>query len=167
MSRRLVMALAAVAVLAVSTTAVAATGKQITISGGVKFDPQKQQITDTQHFSSADSIRAGKVKIVNRTKTGDPHTLSLVKKSQLPRKGNAFPKCSACDAFFGAHQFPEDGPPAQPLVDVGKAGFSEPGDSIVMAPGKGATIDVTAAKGTTLYYICIFHPWMQGKFKVR
>jgi hypothetical protein len=34
--------------------------------------------------------------------------------------------------------------------------------------GSGSTVKfkVTAKAGTTLHYLCIIHPWMQGRFRV-
>ena len=43
------------------------------------------------------------------------------------------------------------------------------GDSIALAPKgphKTATVVVSAPAGTTLYYVCAIHPWMQGEIKV-
>ena len=33
--------------------------------------------------------------------------------------------------------------------------------------GSTVTFKVTAKAGTTLRYLCIIHPWMQGSFKVK
>ena len=44
-----------------------------------------------------------------------------------------------------------------------------PGDSGITGNGtKGESIDlkVTAAKGKTLYFMCLIHPWMQAVVKV-
>ena len=41
------------------------------------------------------------------------------------------------------------------------------GDSAFIAPGqKSFSFKVTAKKGSSLYYYCAIHPWMQGKLKV-
>jgi hypothetical protein len=63
------------------------------------------------------------------------------------------------------------GPSPHPLVDVGAAGFNAPGDSIVTGPkaqpgGQPVTFKVTAAPGTTLNFLCVIHPWMEGRFSV-
>jgi hypothetical protein len=55
----------------------------------------------------------------------------------------------------------------KPLVNVGAAGFDQPGDSIIVPPGGKVSFDVTADEGTNLNFLCALHPWMQGKFKVR
>jgi hypothetical protein len=49
-------------------------------------------------------------------------------------------------------------------VDVNKPGVDGPGDSYFIAPtAKKLTFKVTAKKGTTLYFLCAIHPWMQAK----
>jgi hypothetical protein len=40
------------------------------------------------------------------------------------------------------------------------------GDSILILPGQIITVTVTAAPGTHLHFVCIFHPWMQGEIIV-
>ena len=79
-----------------------------------------------------------------------------------------------CGAIAKSHgvnpEGPPLGPPPNPLVNVGAAGFGTPGDSIVIGPkghGGQATFKVTARPGTTLSFICIIHPWMQGRFLVK
>ena len=42
------------------------------------------------------------------------------------------------------------------------------GDSAFIAPDqKTFKFRVTADKGSTLYYYCAIHPWMQGKIRVK
>jgi imidazolonepropionase-like amidohydrolase len=48
-------------------------------------------------------------------------------------------------------------------------GFDVEGDSVVLAPKgphKTEKVVVSAPPGTTLYYLCAIHPWMQGKIVV-
>jgi plastocyanin len=105
----------------------------------------------------------GTLKIVDRDKTGEPHTVTIVKKSELPKSF----KCPACDQAFQDHQASEDGPPKNILVNKGPEGFDEAGDSVFFAKGQPAKVTVSAKKGSTLYYLCAVHPWMQGKVVVR
>jgi hypothetical protein len=97
---------------------------------------------------------------------------------------------AACDQYLGAHapvvtdQGPQ--PPFVSAVDDLKASAAQPpqlngqGDSVIVAEaGKaypstvGGTISdsvsavITAARGSTLTYICALHPWMQGTIEVR
>jgi len=107
--------------------------------------------------------------------TEDGHTLSIVKPSQLPHSLKQIENCSVCGEIAKSHGVNPEGPPSQgpppiPLVNVGLAGFNQPGDSVVIGPkghGGPATFKVTAAPGTTLNFICAIHPWMQGRFQVK
>ena len=170
MSRRLMVAIAAVAVLGASTTAVAQNKKpEIRIVGGTVFKPGKY-VKDNQRFKAAVvTVKSGKtVTWTNKTKT-DPHTISLV--SKLPK---SFEDCEACGTYAEKHEFNEEtGEPGVMVVDEGEEGFDTPdGDSFVIAPGnsgapKTGTVKVSAPAGTTLKYFCAVHPWMQGKIKVK
>ena len=165
-------ALAAAAVLAAPATAAT---PALNIIGGGSMKPNRW-VKDTQRFSrDVVNVKSGDtLSVVNKTK-GEPHTFSLVKKSDQPRRISQMEACfekGVCGQFFGAHEVPEgDGPPGKPLVDVGGEGFESPGDSIVIspkgAPGSTAKVKITAAKGKTLYFLCAVHPWMQGQVKVK
>jgi len=41
------------------------------------------------------------------------------------------------------------------------------GDSLLMLPGHSISSVITAPPGTTLYYLCAIHPWMDGSITVR
>jgi hypothetical protein len=166
---------AVVAALGVSALvigpAVAAGGgpAKLRIVGGVTVKPGTS-ITDDQRFAARNlRVRSGQtVRLRNRARTEDPHTLSLVRRRDLPRTPAETFECEACGPFFGAHQVNEEtGDVGQPLVNVGKEGFDQPGDSIFVPPGGTVRFDVTADEGRTLYYLCAVHAWMQGKLRVR
>ena len=73
-----------------------------------------------------------------------------------------------CGEIFGAHGVNEQtGDIANPVVNVGAAGFDQPGDSMFIPPHGRVSFDVTAPAGTTLHFMCAIHPWMQGRIKVR
>jgi plastocyanin len=114
-------------------------------------------------------IRAGgTITIDNRS--DEPHTFSLVKGSQLPRNLRQAEKCfeGACGALAQAHGFPEgEGPPANPLVNLGATGFDSPGDSVFFDPKTKTNEQITAKKGQTLYFLCIIHPQMQSRIAVK
>ena len=115
----------------------------------------------------------GTLTIVN--KTDQPHSLSLVKKSQLAKNMAQMEACfgrGPCDELAVAHGAidPETGEqqdPTVPLVNVGKAGFDQPGDSVVFAPKSKTKVKITAKKGAQLNFLCAIHPWMQGKLAVK
>ena len=82
--------------------------------------------------------------------------------------------CEACGPLMAAHEAnPETGEVGKPLVEAGAAGFhtggdkTAAGDSIYLPPKGKVTFKVTAAKGTTLNFICAVHPWMIGTIKVK
>jgi|SoiMethySBSTD1v2_1073268.scaffolds.fasta_scaffold114012_2 plastocyanin len=115
-------------------------------------------------------VKSGATITINN-KSEEPHTFSLVKKSEVPRTLAKAGKCfegGACARLSQAHGFPEgEGPPANPLVNVGAAGFDAPGDSVFFDPKSKTPEQITAKKGQTLYFICIIHPQMQSRIKVR
>jgi hypothetical protein len=174
-STRGVLALGGVAALCASALVIAPAIAQapqqakIDIVGGVKLKAGVS-ITDDQRFAPRDrSVRSGgKVRLVNKAKTQDPHTISLVKRSDLPRTAQQAFECAACGPFFAAHEVnDETGDVGKPVVNVGQAGFDQPGDSLFFGPGATVRFDVSADAGKTLYYLCAVHAWMQGKLRVR
>jgi hypothetical protein len=120
----------------------------------------------------------GTLHVVNTVATEGPHTFSVVRKSQLPRTAAQTNNCKICNKIaqeFGITD-PND-PNAQPKFQYVENGtgsatppnVDRPGDSGLTGPGKrGESIDlkVTAKKGTTLYFLCAIHPWMQAKVVV-
>ncbi len=176
-SRRALAAGAFGVVLAMGGTAIAAGGgaparARIVIKGGESFKPNAY-IKSTLHFGTGTvRVRTGAtVTLVNTT--GDPHTLSIVKPSQLPRRIGQVENCGVCKSIAKSHGVnpgsESSGPPAHPLVNVGAAGFDQPGDSVIIGP-KGphgsVSFKVTAKPGATLHFMCAIHPWMQGRFVV-
>jgi len=114
----------------------------------------------------------GFLKVVN-TKPGEgPHTVSIVKKKDLPTSFN----CPVCNKLGKAHGADpnSEGPPKFQFVENGEgqnnpADFNKPGDSGITGPNKGDKfkVKVTAPAGKTLHFMCIIHPWMQAKVKVQ
>jgi hypothetical protein len=154
-SLRMGVVVAVTASLCVAVPAVAQAPKnaKLRIVGGVQMQPGKF-IRDDQRFKPGNlNVRSGgSVTLRNRAKTEDPHTLSLVNKSDLPRTPQEAFECEACGPFFAAHQVNEEtGDVGQPLVNVGETGFDQPGDSIFVPPGGTVRFDVSADKGKTLY----------------
>jgi plastocyanin len=103
-------------------------------------------------------------------KTQDPHTVTIATtKAQLPTDFDeaAPPTCKPC--AVAAKHGGGNGPPKHWVLNAGKPGLDTLGDSIALAPKgphKTATVVVSAPAGTTLYYVCAIHPWMQGEIKV-
>jgi hypothetical protein len=177
--RRLAAAVFGATLLALAGTALAAGGKgpakaKVFIRGTESVVPNAF-LKISFHFDSGTvPIRSGgTVTLTNLTPDG--HTLSIVKRSQLPRTIRQLQNCSVCVAIAKSHGInfegpPTAGPPPILLVNVGAPGFDAPGDSVVIPPkGRGGpvTFKVTARPGTILNFMCAFHPWMQGRFLVK
>jgi plastocyanin len=116
--------------------------------------------------------KGGTVTLVDTSK--EDHTFSLVKRSQVPttlRKLNGcFTPKGVCGKLAVEHgainpQTGEEQEPTTLRVDVGKAGFNQPGDSVVVPGGKRVKVKVTSTQ--PLYYICAIHPWMQGAINAK
>jgi plastocyanin len=166
---------AAFVALALAATAGPATGQaarpRIDVIGGNVYKVNMWAKSTLRFKPRRRTVESGaEVRIVNRTV--EPHSFSLVKKADLPETKKEIESCAEgiCGRLAAAHEFPsDDGPAARPVVDAGRTGFDRPGDSVVFEPkgeGDPVTIEVTAAKGRTLYFMCGFHPWMQGSLKV-
>jgi plastocyanin len=120
------------------------------------------------------TVKSGATVTVVNKAASQPHTVSFVKASQVPKIKKAIDRCGnlqggVCLALAKAHQaYPQTGDVKVPVVDVGRPGVDRAGDSFFIAPGaKRLSFKVTAKKGTTLHYLCVIHPWMQGTIKVR
>lgn len=132
-------------------------------------------------FTGPRKVSSGsQLTIVNATdpsKVG-PHTFTLVKKNNLPKDEQAIKDCAKLKTDFCAgivkdHKVDfKTGTVGKPNIDVGKTGwdksYGSKGDSWV-AESEGATQErvVSAKPGKTLYYLCLVHPFMQGKIKVK
>ena len=164
----------AVVAAAVAVPAFAAAPARVTqkIVGGTKLVPNRM-IADTMHFK-LDRIavkKGGTVILADTTKA--PHSFSLVKRSDVPRKAAGVDACfekGPCGKLAVEHgavdpNTGEEKDPDKPLVNAGKAGFNQPGDSVLVPPGGKAKVKVTSGQG--LYYICVIHPWMQGAINAK
>jgi hypothetical protein len=131
-------------------------------------------------FSGPSTVHEGEVlKVVNNTSPSmvGPHTFSLVTKSSLPKTAKQRKTCftpgKICMGIAGWYGLKGEENPKNPLVQAGGAGWNtmgtvkKKGDSYFFAKkGESYEQPVTAKAGTTLYFICAVHPWMQGKVKV-
>jgi plastocyanin len=103
------------------------------------------------------------VRWIDQDKTEDPHTITVVRRSQLPTSVPEVFQCEACNAALDAH-FSSNPPKVR--VNVGAPGLDQPGDSLLLLPDASIGAQVTADPGTRLYYLCSIHAWMQGKLVV-
>jgi hypothetical protein len=165
-----IAAVAAIVALAIAVPALAGgppTRVTQKVVGGVKFVPNRS-ISDTMHFRKdrLSVAKGGTITLVDTTK--QPHSFSLVTKNQVPRKASDVDACfekGPCGKLAVDHgainpDTGEEQDPTTPLVNKGKAGFNQPGDSVLIPPGGRTKVKVTSAQ--SLYYICAIHPWMLG-----
>lgn len=105
----------------------------------------------------------------NGASADEPHTVTIVRRDQLPTSIDQVFGCGApgtpCGDALAAH-FPAPGV-FVPTVNVGAAGLDVAGDSILIFPHSTATATISAPSGSTLYYLCALHAWMQGSITVR
>jgi hypothetical protein len=121
------------------------------------------------------------LRVVNKTKPSKvgPHTFSLVTKGSLPKTAKQRKSCFApghiCLSIAEWQHFnPKTEKVGLQLADAGAPGWStmgsvkKEGDSWFSGEKAGGSVEqkVTAKAGTTLYFICAIHPWMQGSLKV-
>jgi plastocyanin len=120
----------------------------------------------------------GTITVVNLAASDGPHTFSVVRKSDLPRTAKQINNCKICGTIAQEHgiDLQSQGPPTPKFLFVENGtgtntapNVDRPGDSAFIAPSQKAkvTLKVTAKPGTTLYFVCIIHPWMQAKLIVQ
>ncbi|HYU58533.1 MAG TPA: hypothetical protein VEO00_10850 [Actinomycetota bacterium] len=136
----------------------------ITIRGEFHFEPN-QYIESTQRFVPGIIFvkSGGHLTVRNRDGVREPHTFSIVRQGDVPKTfGEAFGKCfvGACGKILARHG--AEGP----KTDNGTPGLDGFGDSIILLPGRSVEYTVTAPPGTALYFLCAFHPWMQGRINI-
>ena len=122
-------------------------------------------VTSTFRFSpEREFLHTGeRVRWIDQDHVPDPHTMTVVRKSQLPTSFAEAFACEPCndalDAHFGTT-------PPTTRVDVGASGFGQPGDSLLILDGASIGATVSAPAGTSVFYVCALHPWMQGSLRV-
>jgi hypothetical protein len=118
----------------------------------------------------------GTLHVVNSEGQSGPHTLTVLAKKDRPRTLRTLFNCRACNELTRAHGAnPEsEDPPRFAFLENGVGqdsppNLDRPGDSALLGPRRGDSINlnVTARAGTTLYFICLIHPWMQAKLQVQ
>ena len=141
-------------------------------------DPYLIRVNGTENFEANTLIQAtfrfspersfphtgDKVRLLDDAKVAEPHTLTIVRRGQLPTSVPEVFECAACNAALEAH-FAQGNQPVL-KVNVGAPGLDQPGDSLWLAPGSSISSQVSAPSGTTLYFLCAIHGWMQGRLVV-
>ena len=167
---RFVAAMSLTLIVAAVVPAVAATPRNATLTaqGGTVFKPNRF-IGDGMRFGRDVTVMKSRGTLTIRNRTREPHTFSIVRRSQVPRTARQAERCTVCQALGVAHGIPANGqgPPTIPLVDRDRKGFNQAGDSIVFGPRETTRVKITAKTGQTLNFLCAIHPWMLGKVAVR
>ena len=118
----------------------------------------------------------GTLTVLNNAADEGPHTLTIVRKKDLPQTAAQAFGCKICEKLGQAHGADpnSDAPPKCQYLENGVGQNTPPslnklGDSGVTGEGKKGekiSFKVTAKKGTDLYFMCIIHPWMEGELQV-
>jgi uncharacterized cupredoxin-like copper-binding protein len=183
-NRKLVAGAAGLCVaLGVSGVAVAANTaavpKSVTIkeSTSFKFVPNRFVQDGLRWNKDSYTVKSGgTITVVNNEADEGPHTFTVLKKKDMPTTTATLFNCKACNALLQAHGADpnSDAPPKFQFVENGVGQdtppvIDRPGDSGITGPGKKGekvSFTVSAKKGTSLYFICLIHPWMQAKVTV-
>jgi plastocyanin len=170
-----IAAIAAVVAAALAVPALAAAPPaKVTqkIISSTKFVPNRYIQEGLRFKLDRINIRkGGTVTLVDTSK--EDHTFSLVKKTQVPTTLRQLDACFSkgpCGKLAVKHGAVnpvtgEEQEPTTPLVNAGKDGYNQPGDSVIVPGGKRVKVKVTSAQ--PLYYICIIHPWMSGAINAK
>jgi hypothetical protein len=155
----LVLVLALVGGLAGLSLATPA-GNTVYTLGTERFEPNTYVQATLRWDPGVVDVKSGaRLKFVYANKGHDPHTISIVNQDQLPSKIGQVFNCKVCNEIFNI----QDG---HKRVLGPDGGFNEFGDTIFLPPGATTSVKITAPRGTTLYFLCAIHPWMQGKIFV-
>jgi plastocyanin len=170
------VATAALVSALVAGPALAQGTKTVETRGGDTLNPG-QFIKNNFHFQPKNiSVTSGSVVrwVDNDEDADDPHTVTIADQADLPQtieEGEAcFEPGGFCLQVLEAHDPGLDQlPPFNFVVNAGGPGLDARGDSLLFGGPFDQSVEaqVTAPAGTTLYYLCVIHPWMQGSIKVR
>jgi hypothetical protein len=175
-----IAALALLAALVVPNLATAESSATVA-SEGVTTIEIKMEGKKMGFFGPKTVVEGEELRIVNTTKPSmvGPHTFSLVTKGSLPKTAKQRKQCFTpghiCFAIAEWQHFnPKTEKVGLQLAEAGPEGWStmgsvkKKGDSWFSGEKPGGTVEqvVTAKAGTTLYFMCAIHPWMQGSIKV-
>ena len=170
-SRRILVLGAALILGVVASTQAggASSGRTVRSQGDDQFVPNVR-VASTLSFNPGHvTINSGEtLTFEHGDKTQDPHTLTIVNKADLPASSAEVFNCGApgtvCDDIFQLLPGEPSGP--EFLNVAGGSGLDARGDTMFILPGTSVSATVTAAPGSTLYFMCLIHAWMQGTIKV-
>jgi plastocyanin len=156
-------ALALAFVMSVGVGNTATTPKTVRMIGRESFIRNALVQSTMRFFPGRITVNSGAtIRLVNDTK--DPHTYSVVARSNRPSNIDQVFNCKVCGKFIHFH-FGKKPPSIR--HNHGMPGLNRPGDSILVLPHHTVLGHVSAPAGKTLYIFCAFHPWMQSSIVVR
>jgi hypothetical protein len=133
-------------------------------------------------FVAPKTIASGaELEVLNQTNPRQvgPHTFSLVTKGSIPKtrkaQNNCFTPKHICMAIAHWHGTNGNGPVTKNPAEAGLDGWdvlgsvTKKGDSWFTGekkPGTSIEQPVSAAAGTTIYFMCAIHPFMHGSIEV-
>jgi plastocyanin len=176
MKKLVMIVVMAVAMVATVTIGMASAdgGKKVDVKGLEAFEANSLFLSNLRFVPEKINVEKGdKVTWKDDALTSVPHTITIVDPADLPSNFAEAYICNwdkrilsvdgPCLQFVDAHG---GIPPTTPVVEAGRNGLDATGDSIFLPPNSSVSAQITASPGTTLHYICIIHPWMQGTITV-
>jgi plastocyanin len=171
----LIAVIAALVPALVAGPALAQATKTVEVRGGDTLNPGQFIKNDFRFQPKNISVTSGSVvRWVDNDESDAPHTVTIADQADLPQtieQGDAcFAPGGLCIQTIEAHDPGLDElPPFNLVVNTGGPGLDARGDSLLFAGPFDQSVEaqVTAPAGATLYYLCVFHPWMQGRINVR
>jgi hypothetical protein len=184
MNRKITAAVAGACLAgSLGTGAIAASGASAPSKTTVK---EKQSLKFVPNRYIQDGLRwdqdaypvksGGTIHLVYNVDSDGPHTLTVVDRKDVPKTAGQIEKCKICEKLGKAHGAdPSSNAPPKFLYLENGVGqdtppnLDKPGDSAFIAGKKNSFVDmkVTAKPGTTLYVMCLIHPWMQARIVTR
>jgi plastocyanin len=174
----LVGAIAALTLAAMAGPASAAPAPAATVEvrGGDILNPGQFIKNNFRFVPRNIAVSSGDVvRWVDRDRSADaPHTVTIGNRADLPQNIPQLDACfepgGLCAETIEAHDPLSDfEPPFNFRVNRGGPGLDTRGDSLLFAGPFAQAIRgrVTAPAGTNLFYLCVIHPWMQGRIAVQ
>lgn len=177
--RRLAVLAGAVAAAAALATGAAtgggaSNGTTVRTQGGESFVPNGK-IMATLKFSPGHLVVTSGETLTfeHADDTQEPHTLSIVNAADVPGTIDDVFNCGApgtvCDDVFQAVGQALGGEPtSSQFVNISDgSGLDGRLDTLFLLPGDSVSATVTAPSGSTLYFMCVIHAWMQGTITVK
>lgn len=172
------LVIGAVAVVALAASAAAAFGVANAQSGSTVYTRGDEEVQPNVfiradlRFSPGPAVveSGGTLTWEHADQTDAPHTVTIVDQDELPTDFiEVLEGCAAgvCGEAFNGHVGAVLHPVLDNFVPTTEAPvFDGRGDSVLFFHGQSFTATIEAPSGSTLYYLCAVHPWMQGSIKV-